>query len=376
MRSAILAAGAISALLAFAAPASAHFFTDEAIESIAPVVIFHGDERYHPSSGEEFIDHSGLAWNHDGGCGAEYKRKRFLNGVETPWSETEVRMLGTGAFAQGLRTPRDAEAGSCRLLPGARNLFSTSQPTRPYGSGRDARLGEAEGWYLDLARSDRPGMPDRVKGSIGYQTAAPAYFDDGLLYLNGVPTGFAFVTFWFFYNYDDGPSFQNHEGDWEDVSIRLMPVGDREWQPIEVYYAKHGDKLVIVRRSPDLVDWDRAFRVSLGGEERLGVYSAKGTHGSYGNGISPWTYLDRVDHNGPRWDTRKRLRFLWSQDWVGYCGAWGVVGGIADTTGPLGAACLRLDASPAKSGGPAVWGTSKAQIPEEDLGNTIVRAGG
>jgi hypothetical protein len=376
MRTTMAAIGIVAALLVFAAPAPAHFFTDEAIEDIAPVVIFHDDELYHPSSGEEFLDHSGLAWNHDGGCPRQYHRKRFRGGVETPWSEAEMRRLGEGGFAQRLRAPRSASPGSCRELDGDAYLFDTTELTRPYEK-RDGSspLGKAEGWYLDLANTHRAGFPDSAKGGVEYETAAPTYFDDGLLYRNGSPTGSAFVTFWFFYNYNDGLGPQNHEGDWEDISIRLERVGDREWRPVQVFYAKHGNKPLLFLKHPDIVRWDQAYRIPFLDGGRLGVFSAKGSHGSYGNGVPPWKFADRIDRDGPTWTTWRQLRFLWDQSWSGYCGAWGRVGSISDTTGPLGPGCLGPDHRPIKTGRPGEWGASRVIEPGTAFENTIALEG-
>lgn len=372
MRSITIAMAAVGLLLALPAAASAHFFTDEAVESIAPVVVLHGDEHFHPTSGEEFIDHSGLVWNHDGGCLPQYHRKRFVNGAETPWSEAEVQKLGNGGFVQRLRAPRRDGPGSCEPLGGSENLFDTTELTRPHENHRSKLLGGAEGWYLDLSNADRAGLPDRVAGDRWYETAAPVYFDDGLLYRNGSPTGSAFVTYWFFYDYDDGLGPQNHEGDWENISIRLEPIAGQQWRPVQVYYAKHGNKPLLVLKHPDLVSWDQAYRVSLPAGPRLAVFSAKGTHASYGNGVHPWEFADQIDRDGPRWGTWKQLRFLWSQSWARYCGAWGRVGAVSDTTGPLGPGCVGSDRRPIKTGRPSDWGNSPAPESELALGNTIV----
>ncbi len=219
------------------AAASASFFSTDSIARLAPEVIFHRDEDFHPTSGKDFLDHAGLAFSYDNGCAPFYWHRRVKAGRVNRWSGAEVAAVGEGTPVARLRSPKSS---GCKPLPGAENAFSTSDLTRPRQGGRDGRLRNRDGWYLDLANDQRSGFRDTVPGDDQYETRAPTYFDDGLLYSNGRPTGFAFVTYWFFYAYDDGLSKQNHEGDWENVSIKLEHAGGERWRPIEVFYAKHG----------------------------------------------------------------------------------------------------------------------------------------
>ncbi len=342
--------------------ASAHFFTDEAIRDIAPVVVFHHSEDFHPTSGKAFLDHAGLAWSHNDHCAPVYHHYRFLHGHGQAWTDAEIAKLGSGGFVERLRSPK---SDGCKSLRGDANAFDTTALTRPRQKGRNPKLGSAEGWFLDLADSDRAGFPDEVPGDSQYETRAPTYYDDGLLYVDGKRSGYAFITYWFFYAYDDGLSWQNHEGDWENVSVKLRSEGGGRWKPVQVYYAKHGDS-----RGPDEVSWDRAFKVKSTGNTRLQVFSALGTHGTYGSGFDPSKYLDRIDEDGPTWDTRRSLRFLWDQGWAGYCGAWGRIGRISDTTGPLGPGCRDARGNPVKRGFPSSWGLS-APASEEPTGNGL-----
>jgi hypothetical protein len=355
----LIATGALAVAAAMPATAGASFFEPAALERLAPVVVFHPDEKDHPSSGEEFLDHAGLAFGHDG-CRPEYRHLRIKDGQENPWGPAEIEALGKGGFVARLRS---SGSQGCKPLPGPGNLFSTSELTRPHERNRAPALRSEDGWYLDLADSSRGGFPDQVPGDGWYQTAAPTYYDDGLLYTRGRPNGYAFVTYWFFYDYNDGFGPQNHEGDWENVSIRLKPLGDGAWEPIEVFYARHG-------RGTEPLLWSLAPTVTVEGAKRLQVLAAKGSHASYPR--PPHNIYDRTNERGPRWATWLGLSFLWDQRWAGYCGAWGRIGTISDTTGPLGPGCLNEEGRLAKTGRPAAWGTSQARSGLVAGGNSIV----
>lgn len=328
--------------------AGASFFSADSIDGLAPVVVLHRAEDFNPTSGKDFLDHADLAFGHDGGCASDFQRQGKVDGHVNRWTETEIAALGDGDFVGRLRS---SKRSGCALLPGAENAFSTRDLTRPRQGGRDSHLDDRDGWYLDLAKDRRSGFPDLVPGDDRFETKAPTYFDDGLLYSNGKPTGFAFVTYWFFYAYDETLSRLNHEGDWENISIKLRPVGAGSWAPAEVFYARHG-------KDPDPVAWSRALKAEFDGALRLRVFSARGSHASYGGGESGLLSLDHIDKNGPGWATWNNLRFLWDQGWAGYCGAWGAVGRFGSTTGPLGPACFDAEDHPVKSGRPRDWGDS------------------
>jgi len=163
----LIAVGAL-AVVAAATPggAAASFFEPAALERLAPVVVFHPDEKAHPSSGEEFLDHAGLAFGHDG-CRPEYRHLRIKDGHENHWSPAEIEALGKGGFVARLRS------SDCKPLRGPGNLFSTSDLTRPHEKNRAPALRSEDGWYLDLADNARGGFPDQVPGDAWYQSAAP-----------------------------------------------------------------------------------------------------------------------------------------------------------------------------------------------------------
>ena len=66
------------------------------------------------------------------------------------------------------------------------------------------------------------------------------------------------------------------------------------------------------------------------------AYCAKGSHASYPKTGTFHFGTDVTAKNGVEWQTNKNLKPLESQPWKEYAGAWGEVGQIKDTTGPLG----------------------------------------
>ena len=63
---------------------------------------------------------------------------------------------------------------------------------------------------------------------------------------------------------------------------------------------------------------------------------AKGSHASYHTTGTWMAGVDVASDLGPQWDTSRLLRSLATQPWRNYAGAWGEVGSISTTTGPLG----------------------------------------
>jgi hypothetical protein len=76
------------------------------------------------------------------------------------------------------------------------------------------------------------------------------------------------IQYWFFYPYNDGPLFFDHESDWEHVTVRLNPLRE----PEGVDFARHEND------SPGVsYPWSLVRRE---GEHPI-VLSARGSHASY-----------------------------------------------------------------------------------------------
>jgi len=84
------------------------------------------------------------------------------------------------------------------------------------------------------------------------------------------------VQYWFFYPYNDGFLFFDHEGDWEHVTVHL----DEERRPRELMFAQHGNN-----RPGESRSWEAARR---DGDHPI-VFAARGDHASYPDRASaPW----------------------------------------------------------------------------------------
>lgn len=142
--------------------------------------------------------------------------------------------------------------------------------------------------------------------------------DDWVTYVHVFPRadGGVSVQYWFFYPYNDGPLFFNHESDWEHLTVRL----DADGNPIGADLARHEDN-----KPGKFFRWNRLRRV---GNHPV-VLSARGTHATYADHRDlPWWEkagrcpdLERCEH--PVWRTweggglenlgeRRRPRMEWS----------------------------------------------------------------
>lgn len=127
------------------------------------------------------------------------------------------------------------------------------------------------------------------------------------------------IQYWFYYGYNDSLGTFNHQGDWEHVTIQVS-----SGQIVGAYFSAHnGGEYKTV---PQMV-------FSNG---RPVVYVARGSHASYATAGSFFGGLDQTADGGYQWDVSFRLARLEDQPWRDFAGAWGGVGTIATTTGPLG----------------------------------------
>jgi len=164
------------------------------------------------------------------------------------------------------------------------------------------------------------------------------------------------LEYWYFFPYNDPYGPLNHEGDWENIVVRL----DANLKIYEVIFVAHGDE---VARKPNKIEW-------LDGKigERPIAYIADGSHGTYESKavcdkkekIAPrveglYVPLDTADscveNESYRWFTwaggkGERAGFqgaglvqlgelhapLNGQTWIGYSGRWGEIGERTDRT--------------------------------------------
>lgn len=114
-----------------------------------------------------------------------------------------------------------------------------------------------------------------------------------------------------------------HEGDWERMTVYLDKTDPFGAAPESIAFYRHSTNT--------FRKWD-------------GVEKADGTHavgyaaiGSHATLPTPgFGHIDVGDPDGPRWRTWEDLVPIVEQPWYGFGGAWGRVGKVRDSTGPLG----------------------------------------
>ena len=327
----------------------------EVAAKYAPIIVLHGDDKLGPSSADWFVERSELRWS----------TGRSRSGVAVDDSKVDGERLGAAA-AHPYR--HDGYAASALTRP------LESHPTRP------TDLPLEQGFFLRLRderfyRGDDPG---------------PVYWD--------YDDTIAGITYWLFYPASspplgilrageqlgtEGPATEAvpdeveaadaaakleefrraypglaaqaepaeeglgvgdvidrlrtvgegvrallrrdnvlHEGDWERLTVYLDVADRQHAQPAGVGYYRHS--------TTTFDTWDR---VEKEGTHPV-AYSAIGSHATL---PSPnFGFIDVGDRNGPRWRAADQLAQVEEQPWYGFGGAWGRVGKVRESTGPLG----------------------------------------
>jgi hypothetical protein len=117
-----------------------------------------------------------------------------------------------------------------------------------------------------------------------------------------------------------------HEGDWERITVYLDQSDPEDAPPAAVAYYRHSTNTF--RKWGSVVKEAGTHPV---------VYSAIGSHASLPS--ADFGFIDVGDADGPRWRTWEpadALASIAEQPWYGFGGAWGRVGRVRDSTGPLG----------------------------------------
>ena len=260
----------------------------EAVKAYAPLVYLfpfgsaHTQERHRPMDARTFVRESNLRWSHSALTGCDHQvaghgPKPRLGSTSNPYTHQ-----------QGC----DHDDGR----------FESTDFTRP--RDEDSATRGSEGFFLD---------PDEdILDGTG--TSAPVYYE--------FKAG-KYITYWLFYPYSEpvstAPGLFAHQGDWERITVKL----NADNRATHVAYFAHNGACVQRYRTPGA-----RFR----GHPK--VFAAVGSHASY---PTPGTHeTDVASDQGPRWRTYLKLRDVKKESFYGFGGAWGEVGNIKDTTGPLG----------------------------------------
>jgi hypothetical protein len=113
-----------------------------------------------------------------------------------------------------------------------------------------------------------------------------------------------------------------HEGDWERVTVYLDERDPEGAAPASVGFYRHS--------TTTFLRWDR---VEKDGSHPV-AYAAIGSHASLPE--PGFGFIDVGDRDGPRWQTADELERVEEAPWYGFGGAWGRVGKVRESTGPVG----------------------------------------
>lgn len=348
--------------------------TDEIAQRYAPLVVLHDDDKLRPSSAEWFLDRSSLRWATGGGLG----------GVPVPEADSEVDTSRLGAAssdpytfdghaASKLTRPLDDHSARGAEPPVAQGFFlhlreetfargdkGTSSDSSVYTGTRTYwdydETAKAMTYWLFYAGSSPPlgilrmgeqiGLRARDAGDVPADemsppeleaAAAAAYLEEFQLAYPGLarevepPTqtrGFAdalqrlrVVSAGMQALLRDDDVL--HEGDWERITVYLDQADPEGAAPASVGFYRHSTNTF---RKWDSVDKEAGTHPF--------AYSAIGSHASLPT--PGFGQIDVGDPDGPHWRTWDDLASIVEQPWYGFGGAWGQVGKVRDSTGPLG----------------------------------------
>ncbi len=118
----------------------------------------------------------------------------------------------------------------------------------------------------------------------------------------------------------------SHQGDWEDYTAVT-----KDGVLVGAILTAHGKRTCY-----------KLEQLEMDGKQ-VQIYAALGTHALYPQEGSYGKFdTDRARRGGYAWDTSQNIEILAQQSWRDYAGAWGEVGELPATTGPLGAWYKRI----------------------------------
>ncbi|MBK8096284.1 MAG: Vps62-related protein [Planctomycetes bacterium] len=262
--------------------------TPAEIALYAPVVYLHPLENWFPMDPAEFIRRA--RFRHHRG----WQSDQGFHRITQQWVTTNSHA------AEYYDIPNNVLA--------AYTLHGNGENRRP----RDSNCGDSYNVFLETD-ANQAGVADPNRTVPVFYT----YRRDGSWHK---------IQYWWFFGYNQTPvPGIAHQGDWEHVTVHVYNGAARS-----VYFAAH----------------EGGTTRQAGGFAVVGrrpvVYLAAGTHAAYWtSGLQSYPIglgLSFVDFTGTgrRWETALNLRPLATQPWKDFAGAWGEVGNLGTTTGPLG----------------------------------------
>jgi hypothetical protein len=227
-------------------------------------------------------------------------------GVTTYWSyDEDAKAMTYWLFFSGSAPPlgilRMSEQIGLKARAAAGIPADEAPPPELEAATAAACLEEFQQVYPGLAREVEP--PGQMRG-----------FGDALERLRIVAAGVKALL------REDGVL---HEGDWERITVYLDQADPEGSPPASAAFYRHSTNTF---RS-----WDSVAKEA--GTHPV-AYSAIGSHASLPT--AGFGHIDVGDPDGAHWRTWEDLASIVKQPWYGFGGAWGRVGKVRDSTGPLG----------------------------------------
>ncbi len=272
----------------------------------APLLRFESQEVHYPGRPEEFRLKSRFRHSNFDGGSADRGWRKSLPGWE------KGNKQGPEYFDVAWPTILEAIASETGRPLAA--LVPDGSVTRPQDGRNHFRSGSATGFFLELEEGF-----GRDRSGGGPIDPVPV-FHDVIEVQDGAGRAWTALSYWFFYVYNWNHFFA-HEGDWEHITLYFTPADfTAALPPRVVFFAAHNGGAVL--------PWAKVERVE---DTHPVVYVSRLGHPSYP--------VPGKHHRagGPAWRTWDRdIPALEQTDWHRYDGAWGEVGIVVHSTGPLG----------------------------------------
>ena len=280
----------------------------ELLKRFEPILRFTQGEQFYPFDVERYVVNSSL-WVHRRGYGEQRLAEESHLSLEK-LGQLEPQPFDSVQYMKFIEPLNLAQLASYRLQQGLERL-QRKEGFRA-GPGRLARVGYSSRILAALfsltllARGRVPG-DNAAAAALSYHRMLED--QEQYPYYGRVleRDGWLVLQYWFFYCFNDWRSgfngLNDHEGDWEMVTIYLYPNQAGDWQPEWVAYAMHEFEGDDQRRRWDDPEVERA------GEHPV-IYAAAGSHASY---FRPGEYLAelKLPLLSPLVSLARRLGLVW-----------------------------------------------------------------
>jgi hypothetical protein len=292
---------------------------DSVVRDFAPLLRLDRDERHFPGEPDQFRANSRFRQSNFADS-----RDRGWNKTLARWEESDVEGEDYTGTQWGTILGQIGEETSA-LRPGG--VTSDGPITRPRDRRNLWNPGGATGFLLEL----REGFGHDQSGNRPDGTPARIFYDHHA-FRDGSGRRWAALSYWFFYMYNWHVVSQ-HEGDWEHVTLYFADERFDSF-PAVLFYAAHNEGYLVSGGArvwvPDDATADTPA-TTPGAATHPIVFVSRFGHPSYPIVHDPerYTWAIRTWDEGIPWIDEPA-------PWRDYDGAWGEVGEIVHSTGPLG----------------------------------------